>query len=127
MNSQKYTQKSLEVIQNAQNLAISNQNAQIEQEHLLLALCDGEESLIKELFKKMGVFSNDFENELIKKINNMPKMTGGSRRADSIYVSQDVDIVLTESEKIADRMKDDYVSVEHIMISLFDNASNSGA
>jgi len=125
MNSQKYTQKSLEVIQNAQNLAISNQNAQIEQEHLLLALCDGEESLIKELFKKMGVFSNDFENELIKKINNMPKMTGGSRRADSIYVSQDVDIVLTESEKIADRMKDDYVSVEHIMISLFDNASNS--
>ncbi len=125
MNSQKYTQKSLEVLQNAQNLAISNQNAQIEQEHLLLALCDGDESLIKELFKKMGVFSSNFENELNKKINNMPKMTGGSRRADSIYVSQDVDIVLTESEKIAERMKDDYVSVEHIMISLFDNASNS--
>ena len=124
MNSQKYTQKSLEVIQNAQNLAVENQNAQIEEEHLLVALLNGDESLIKELFKKMGI-SNDFETELNRKINNMPKITGGARRADSIYVSQDVDIVLTDSEKIADRMKDEYVSVEHLMISLFDNSSNS--
>ena len=124
MNSQKYTQKSLEVLQNAQSLAVENQNAQIEQEHLLLALLGGDESLIKELFKKMGI-SNDFEIELNRKVGNMPKITGGARRADSIYVSQDVDIVLTDSEKIADRMKDEYVSVEHIMISLFDNPSNS--
>ena len=124
MNSQKYTQKSLEVLQNAQNLAISNQNAQIEQEHLLMALFDGEDSLIKELFKKMNI-SNDFEIELNRKISNMPKITGGARRADSIYVSQDVDFVLTDSEKIAERMKDEYVSVEHLMISLFDNPSNS--
>ena len=90
MNSQKYTQKSLEVLQNAQSLAVENQNAQIEQEHLLLALLGGDESLIKELFKKMGI-SNDFEIELNRKVGNMPKITGGARRADSIYVSQEDD------------------------------------
>ena len=63
MNVQKFTQKSLEAIQNAQSIALENQNAQIEQEHLMLALLEQEESLIKELLKKMGVSAN-FENTL---------------------------------------------------------------
>ena len=120
MNANKYTQKSLEVIQNAQNLAVSNQNAQIEEEHLLMSLLKDEDSLVRELFKKMGV-SNGFEVEISNKINNMPKITGGARRADSIYVSQDVDLVLTEAESIAEKMRDEYVSVEHLMISLLDH------
>ncbi len=123
MNVQKFTQKSLEAIQNAQSIALENQNAQIEQEHLMLALLEQEESLIKELLKKMGVSAN-FENTLKNKINQMPKMSGGARPNDNIYVSRDVDLTLNDSEKIASKMKDEYVSVEHIMLSIFDNANS---
>lgn len=123
MNVQKFTQKSLEAIQNAQSIALENQNAQIEQEHLMLALLEQEESLIKELLKKMGVSAN-FENTLKNKINQMPKMSGGARPNDSIYVSRNVDLTLNDSEKIASKMKDEYVSVEHIMLSIFDNANS---
>ena len=124
MDAQKFTQKSLEAIQNAQNIAVENQNSQIEQEHLLLALIEQEESFIKELLKKIGI-PEEFENELKEKVNNLPKMTGGARQANSIYISQDVDIVLTNSEKIANKMKDEYISVEHIMISIIDNANSN--
>ena len=124
MDAQKFTQKSIEAIQNAQNIAVENQNSQIEQEHLLLALIEQEESFIKELLKKIGI-PEEFENELKEKVNNLPKMTGGARQANSIYISQDVDIVLTNSEKIANKMKDEYISVEHIMISIIDNANSN--
>ena len=125
MNLQKFTQKSLEAIQETQNLAIENQNSQIEQEHLLLALLNQDESLIKELFEKMEVKASDFQAEVENIVKNEPKMVGGARRVDSIYVAQDVDTVLTQSEKIAQNMKDDYVSVEHIMLSIFDNANSN--
>ena len=124
MNIQKFTQKSIEAIQNAQNLAIENQNAQLEQEHILLALLEQEDSLIKELLKKMNVPEN-FENEVKKQIEKMPKVTGGARQSGNIYVSQDVDLVLTKAETIAKEMKDDYVSVEHIMLSILDNANRN--
>ena len=122
MNIQKFTQKSIEAIQNAQNIAIENQNAQVEQEHILLALLEQENSLINELLKKMGV-SENFEQQVKTKILNKPKMTGGARPNDGIYVAQDVDLVLTNAESIAKKMKDEYVSVEHIMLSLIDNAN----
>ena len=122
MNINKFTQKSLEAIQQAQNLAIENQNAQVEQEHILLALLEEENSLIKELMKKITE-EEKFETELKKKVNNKPRITGGARPSNGIYVAQDVDKVLTDSEKIAKDMKDDYVSVEHIMLSIFDNAN----
>ena len=122
MNIQKFTQKSIEAIQNAQNIAIENQNAQVEQEHILLALLEQENSLINELLKKMGI-SENFEQQVKTKISNKPKMTGGARPNDGIYVAQDVDLVLTNAETIAKKMKDEYVSVEHIMLSLIDNAN----
>ena len=122
MNIQKFTQKSIEAIQNAQNIAIENQNAQVEEEHILLALLEQENSLINELLKKMGV-SENFEQQVKTKILNKPKMTGGARPNDGIYVAQDVDLVLTNAESIAKKMKDEYVSVEHIMLSLIDNAN----
>ena len=123
MNVQKFTQKSLEAIQKAQDLAVQNQNSQIEEEHLILALLEQEDSLIKELFNKMGIPEN-FERDIRNKVENDPKMIGGARKADSIYVSRDVDMVLTKSEKIADKMKDEYVSVEHLMLAILDNPSS---
>ena len=124
MNIQKFTQKSLEAIQNAQTLAIKNQNAQVEQEHLLLALLEQENSLIKELIKKIGD-EDSIENEVRNKIENKPKMTGVARPSDGIYVAQDVDKVLADSESIAKKMKDEYVSVEHIMLAVFNNANSN--
>ena len=120
MNLQKFTQKSLEALQEAQNIATQNQNPQVEQEHLLLALLEQENSLIKELIKKVGN-EEVIEEEVRKKVLNKPKVTGGARQANNIYVSQDLDLALANAEKVAKNMKDEYVSVEHIMLSLFDN------
>ena len=122
MNMQKITQRSLEAIQEAQNIATENQNAQVEQEHLLLALLEQDNSLIKELLKRIGT-SENFENELENIISKMPKVVGGARPSNGIYVSQDLDITLTNAETIAKKMKDEYVSVEHIMLSMFDNGN----
>ena len=100
MNIQKFTQKSIEAIQNAQTISIENQNAQIEQEHLLLSLLEQENSLIKELIKKIGD-EEAIEHEVRKIVSNKPKMTGGARPNDGIYVSQDVDKILANAETTA--------------------------
>ena len=117
MNIQKFTQKSIEAIEMSQNLATQSRNSQIEQEHLLLALLEQNDSLIKELLKRMKV-GNNFEDELKNIISRMPQVTGGN-----VYFSQEVENVLNNSETVAHKMKDEYVSVEHIMISILDNAN----
>ena len=124
MNLQKFTQKSLEALQEAQNIATENQNPQVEQEHLLLALLEQENSLIKELIKKIGNVQS-IEEKVRKQVQNKPKVTGGARQANNIYVSQDLDLALANAEKVAKRMKDEYVSVEHLMLSLFDNFNST--
>ena len=124
MNAQNFTKMSLEAIQTAQNLAIENQNAQVEEEHILFALITEENSFVKELLKKLGINDN-FQNELEKYIKNMPKITGMAREEGRIYVSQDVDEVLVNSEKIAKNMQDEYVSVEHIMLAIFDKPNKN--
>ena len=121
MNAEKYTQKSLEAIKEAQNIKREYGNSQIEQAHILKALFDVDESLIKELFTKMNI-GDDFQNDCTRLISNFPKMSGGNYN-DNLYIAPDVDKLLTESEKIAKNMKDDYVSVEHIMLSFFDNGN----
>ena len=124
MNIQKFTQRSVEAIQNAQNIAIENQNAQIEQEHLLCALLEQENSLIKELLKKMGT-SENFEESLKNEISKKSKILGGTSSSGNIYVSRDVDLILNDAEKQANKMQDEYVSVEHIMLAIFDHPNNN--
>ena len=121
MNLQKFTQKSIEAIGLAQNLATTNQNSEVNEEHLLLALLEQDESLIKELLKSMDIDADKFQEDVKKMVDNKPKMTGGGAQAGSIYVSQDVNQALASSENIAKKMNDEYVSVEHIMLGLFDN------
>ena len=120
MNIQKFTQKSIDAINKAQEIVIQNQNAQVEQEHILLALLQQDESLIKELLKKMKINDESLELEVKRKVDSKAKMSGGARSANGIYVAQDVDEMLVEAENISNKMKDDYVSVEHIMIAMFD-------
>ena len=121
MNTQKLTQKSIEVIQKAQSIAIENQNQQIEQLHILLALLTIDDSLIKQIFKRMKVNDN-FENSVMDEVRKLPKVMG-SRKMDSVYVAQDVDEMLNDAEKIAEKMKDEYVSVEHVMLALFNKGN----
>ena len=120
MNVQKLTQKSIEAINKAQEIVIQNQNAQVEQEHILLALLEQEDSLIKELLKKMNVNVESFESEVKRKVEGKARMSGGARSSNGIYVAQDVDEMLVEAENIANKMKDDYVSVEHIFLAMID-------
>ena len=121
MNTQKLTQKSIEVIQKAQSIAIENQNQQIEQLHILVALLTIDDSLIKQILKRMKVNDN-FENSVMDEVRKLPKVMG-SRKMDSVYVAQDVDEMLNDAEKIAEKMKDEYVSVEHLMLALFNKGN----
>ena len=120
MNLEKFTKKSIEAMQSAQRLCTKNQNAQIEQEHILYSLIDTEDDLIFQLLKKL-TNAEGFKEELLNKLNSMPSVTKSSEQIDSLYMAQDAIFVLTKAEDIASNMKDEYVSVEHIMIALLEN------
>lgn len=121
MDTQKLTQKSLEVIKKAQSIAIEHENQQVEQLHILSALLNIEDSLIVQILKRMNVNEN-FKTTVDDEVNKLPRVIG-DRKIDSIYITQDTDSVLTDSEKVAEKMKDEYVSVEHLMIALFNKAN----
>jgi len=125
MNAQKFTQKSLEALQEAQNFAIERSNMQIEEEHLLYALTIQEDGLISQLLMKMNVDTNNFNNKLKKLIDSMPRVTGPGRESGKIYISNDVDKILVQSQNAAEQMKDEYVSVEHIMLCIISNPKSS--
>ncbi len=125
MNANKYTQKSLEAIQSAQNYATENSNQMLEQQHLLLALLTQENGLIPQLFVKMGFSAEAVEAEARRLVNDLPRVSGSAREMDKIYVSADVDRMLVEAEKTADHMKDDYVSVEHLLLAMVSEPSRA--
>ena len=125
MNVQKFTQKSLEALQRAQTKAIDNQNMQIEPEHLFLSLIEDSEGLISLLFNKMGIDNKLLQAETEKITDGIPKVTGSGREAGKIYISPDVDKIISGAEKQAEHMKDEYVSVEHIMLSVFDKPNDN--
>ena len=121
MNAEKFTQKSLEAIKTAQDMALENNNIQIMPEHLMYALLDQEGGLIGSLFTKMGIDVNSTLAALDTVISGMPAMTGSGREPGKVYVAPETDRILTAAEKTAANMKDEYVSVEHIMLAIFDN------
>ena len=123
MNAQKFTKKALEAVQTAQSIAIENQNMQIMPEHLLYALVDQEGGLIAQLLKKMGKDCDNLLALLDSAIRKIPAVSGSGREPDKIYISQVTDKILNESERLANSMRDDYVSVEHIMLAIFDHAT----
>ncbi len=122
MNAQKFTQKSLESVQAAQDMAIEYQNNAIEQAHLLYALLNQENGLIPQLMTKMNVDSQALSNSVLQKISAMPKVSGSGRQSGTVYISQNADKTLIEAEKTAKNMKDEYVSVEHIFLSLIETS-----
>ena len=119
MNMNKFTQRSLEALQSAQALAIEHNQQQVDQQHLLSALLNQENSLIAQLLRRMGVDAG-FEAALQKELAKIPSVTGGGREADKVYITPQMDKALTAAEKQAERMKDDYISVEHLFLGLLD-------
>jgi ATP-dependent Clp protease ATP-binding subunit ClpB len=125
MNAQKFTQKSLEAIQDAHKEAVENSNMQIEQEHLLYALASQEDGLIGQLLTKMNIDKTVFKLSAKRILEALPRVTGPGRESGKIYIAPDVDKILAEAENQAERMKDEYVSVEHIMLAMLDNPKQS--
>ena len=125
MNAQKYTQKSLSAIQAAQELTLQNQNQQIEQVHLLAALLHQEGGLTAQLLKKMGVTVESLDAAVAQELDKLPRVTGSGREADKYYVARAVDAALSRAEAIAAEMKDDFVSVEHLLLALIETADGT--
>lgn len=122
MNMQKLTKKTIEAIQAAQDTAIEYQNTNVDQPHLLYALMTQENGLIPQLMKKLGKDATVIAGSLERVMANIPKVTGSGRDMNTVYISQSLDRLLNVSEAIAKNMGDEFVSVEHVMLSYFDNA-----
>ena len=120
MNMNQFTQKSLAAIQGAQDLAAQYGNQQIEQEHLLLALVSDQEGFIPQLLTAMGMTVPSFQAAAAGLVNKLPKVSGGGREADKVYVAQDVDRCLNAAQEQASAMKDEYISVEHLFLGLLE-------
>ena len=123
MNAQKFTKKSLEALQSAESIAIENQNMQVMPEHLTYALVDQDGGLIPSLMKKAGIDVDNLLAMLDGAIQKIPAVSGSGREPGKIYISPLTDKILTGAERLADSAKDEYVSVEHIMMSIFDHAT----
>ena len=121
MNLQNFTQKSQEAIQNAQNLAIRNNHQQLEQIHLLTALLQQDGGLIPQLLRKMDITVESLQAAAQAELRKLPGVTG-AREADKIYISNDLNQALIAAQDRAEHMKDDFISVEHLLLGLLDAA-----
>ena len=121
MNFNNYTQKSLEAIQSARDLAVQNNHQQLEQVHLLLALLRQDGGLIPQLLRKMDVTVESLDAAAAAQLRKLPAVTG-SREADRFYISADVDAALNQAQALAQSMHDDFLSVEHLFLGLLETA-----
>lgn len=119
MNLNKLTQRSLEALQSAQSLAIQHNHQQVDQEHLLLALLQQENSLLMQLLRRMGR-DEGVISSLEQALQKIPGVTGTGREADKVYITPQLDKALVAAEKQAAHMKDDYISVEHLFLGLME-------
>ena len=119
MNINKFTQKSIEAVNGCQKVALEYGNQQVEQAHILMSLISLDDSLILKLLQKMGIDGNAFRKDLEDVLSRYPKVSGSSA---NMYFSNDANRVLTEAEDHAKAMGDEYVSVEHLFLAMFDRA-----
>ena len=123
MDMNQFTQKTVSALQRAQSLAIEYQHMQVEQEHLLLALTEDENELIPQLLTKCGLSVPAFVAGLKDNLDRTPRVSGSGREPGKVYIAGDVEQALVEAEKIAKRMKDEYLSVEHVWMGITAKAS----
>ena len=121
MNFQKYTQKSIAAVQSAQQLAATYGNQQLLPEHILLALLQQEDGLIPGCVERCGVSASTLKNSVQDLVEALPKVSGVT--ADRIYSTQELESAMNEAESIAQKMQDEYISVEHLMLGIIDKAT----
>ena len=127
MNTNQYTQKTIEAIQAAQQLAVEYQHNALEPEHLLLAIASQENGLIPQLLQKMSVDTGSFTAAVAEKLSALPRVSGSGRDPDKIYISQAADKVLSAAAREAKAMKDEFISVEHVMLGLLSETNTNTA
>ena len=120
MNAEKYTKKTIETINTAQAMAQENGNQYLTSEHLLYALIDQDGGLIGTLLGRIGANCDVMLAELDTEIRKLPRVSGGGGE---VYASPELNKILRFAEKVAEKMGDDYVSVEHLMLGIFDSGS----
>ena len=125
MNTNQYTQKTLEALQAAQQLAVEYQHNALEPEHLLHALASQEQGLIPQLLQKLNVDPGSFAAAVAEKLSALPRVSGSGRDPDKVYISQATDKVLSAAAREAKAMKDEYVSVEHVFLGLLDEQTQN--
>lgn len=125
MNIEKFTQKSIEAIKSAQSMAGENGNNSIGEEHLLAALLSQADGLVGEIIKSIGASPETLLSKTEEEISKMPKISGSGYDPNNIYISQELNKALTAAEKQANKMQDDYVSVEHILLGLIENPNDT--
>ena len=118
MNTNQFTQKTMEALQAAQRLAIEYSNQALEQEDMLVALTPQQDGLIPQLLTNMNVDPGTFETAAAEKVSQLPHVTGSGRDPDKVYISNELDQALTAAEKQAQQMKDEYISVEHVFMGM---------
>ena len=118
MNISKFTQKSQEVVQGCEKLAMDYGHQEIGQEHMLMAMMNVEDSLIRKLIEKMGIEPDVFTAQIEGLLNKRPKVSGGQ-----MHIDQPLNETLVYAEDEAKRMGDEYVSVEHLFLSLIKHAN----
>jgi ATP-dependent Clp protease ATP-binding subunit ClpB len=121
MDANKYTQKSLQAVQAAQNTALEYGNSELTCSHLCLALLQSD-GLVYRILKRGGTDVDGFSRAVKDLIERLPRVSGSG--AGNVYASADLTRLLNEAEKLATSMKDEYVSVEHLFLCLFDNAES---
>lgn len=127
MNMNRLTQKSQEAVFEAQNIAIRRGHQEVGVEHLALALLAQENGLIPKLLSRMNIPLENLKNSLEQELSKRPRVSGAGQEAGKIYVSQHLSQLLTEAEGSADKLKDDYVSVEHLFLSILAEGSQTAA
>lgn len=118
MNISKFTQKSVQAVNDCEKLAYEFGNQEIDEEHLLYSLLRLEDSLILKLIEKMEIDTRYFMNRVEQALQKKPKVQGGQ-----LHVSSELNKVLVSAEDVAKRMGDEYVSVEHLFLCMLDNAN----
>lgn len=122
MRFDKFTIKSQELIQNAQSLASNNNNQQVEPEHLLSAMLNEQEGIARSMLRKLGVSPENVAQEIARAIDKLPKVSG----AGDVYISQRTKSILDAAFAEAAKMKDQYVSIEHILLAISDEKTGEG-
>ncbi len=125
MNTNQFTQKTLEALQSAQSLATQYQNQRLEPEHLLTALASQQNGLCPQLLQKMGIDPAAFARAAEEQVTLLPHVSGSGREPDRIYISPELDAAMLAAEEQAKQMKDEYISVEHVFLGLLNKPNEA--